>query len=526
MREINQELRQLTYNPTRKRTDQEQAKLTLAKAWEKQLEKAAAQAARQFFETAKQRDATLAQRVIALNAAAKAEKELEPAVEKLGKTLEEDRTKEDLAGHVDRRLNEISDRYRELNDQQERINREQIAAQARLAFPAARAFARAQKAPDSAALTEKFDKMAQAVAAVEKDQRVAGDYQGASRLQSLAGATPQTAKGKETAGELRDLAMRTDNNPPSLAQAIPPPMQEQTQALDQRTVTPPDSANQLAWPRLAMTLEAARLFRQADPKTAVAYDFLGEDLGALLQSPARLNSTTLQPLTDRAAALAGQKGEEARQAEIRAALERLKQLAANTPNEDQALAARLDELSGLAKQAAREDPKRQPLASQLDDTTKLAPPSADWADSTNPKEIAAGAAQESLTGIQAAPRQSQPYNEASEILADAARQLRMDAALSDLAAFNPYPAPQLASQELQDPTAANSPDHKSVKMDGPAGNAITEAAPKGMDQAEWARLNERLRQAIRSSGIEHFTAEQQAAIRAYFQRLSSANEKN
>jgi hypothetical protein len=526
LRQIDQELRQLSYNKTTKRTDQEQSKITLAKAWEKQLEKAVAQAARQFFETAKQQDATLAQRVIALNAASKADKELEPAVQRLGKTLDEDRSKEDLAADVDGRLNEISDRYRDLNEQQERINREQIAVQARQAFPAARAFARAQKSQDSADLTAKFDKMARAVAAVEKAERVVGDYQGASRLQSLAGDAPQTAKGKETANELRDLAMRADNNPPSLAQAIPPPMQDQTQALGKRTVTPPDSANQLAWPRLAMTLEAARLFRQADPKTAVAYDFLGEDLSALLEAPARLSSTTLQPLADRAAALAGQKGDEARQAEIRAALERLKQLAANTPNDPEALAARLDDLSGLARQAAGEDPKRHPLASELDEMTKLAPPPADWTASTNPKEIAAGAAQESLTGIEAAPKQSQPYDDASQTLADAARQLRMDAALGDLAPFNPYPAPEVASQELEDPTAANSPNHKTVKMDGPAGTAITEAAPKGMDQAEWARLNERLRQAIRSSGIEHFTAEQQAAIRAYFQRLSSGNDKN
>ena len=521
MREVNQELRQLAHNPTRKRTDQEQEKITLAKAWERQLEKAAAQAARQFFETAKQRDATLAQRVIALKAAAKAEEELAPAVQRLGRTLDEDSTKEELAGHIDRRLNQISERYRELNDQQERINREQVAAQVRQAFPAARAFARAQKAQDSAGLTEKYDKMKQAVAAVEKDQRVAGDYQGARKLDSLAGDAPQSAKGKETASEIRDLAMRADNNPPSLAQAIPPPMQDQTQALDRGTVTATDSANQLAWPRLAITLEASRLLRQADPKTAVAYDLLGEDLGALLESPPRLNRTTLQPLTDRAAALAGLKGEEARQAEIKAAYERFKQLAVNTPNDQQALAARLDGLSGLAKQAANEDPKRQPLASELDELTKLAPPAADWAESTNPKEIAAGAAEESLTGIQAAPKQWQPYNDASEILADAARQLRMDAALGDLAALNPYPVPQLsASLELQDPTQANSPAHKTVNMDGPAGKAVIEAAPKGMDQAEWARLNERLRQAIRSSGIEHFTAEQQAAIRAYFQRLS------
>ena len=525
LREINQALRQQPYNPTRKRTEQEQAKITLAKAWERQLEEAAAQAARQFFEVAKQKDATLAERVIALKAAAQAREELEPAAGRLRHTLEETYSKEEMASQVDARLNTLWERFRELNEEQERINREQVAARARLAFPAARAFARAQQGRDTAALSARYDKMEEAVATVLKAQRVAGDYHGAVRLESLAGKTAPTARGRETANELRELAMRTDPNPPSLAQAIPPPMQAQTQALEKRKVTALESANELSRPRLAMTLEALRLFRQADPKTAVAYDFLGEDLGALLESPARLSSATLGPLAERAATLAGQKGEEARQAEVRAANERLRQLAAKLPNDQEALAARLDELSALAKEAAPQEPKRAPLTSQLDEVSKIAPPDPDWADSTNPKEIAAGAAQESLDGIRAAPRRPQPYTQASEVLADAARQLRMDAALGDVAPLNPYPGPQLAaSQDPPDPSEPNSTAHNAVKMDGPAGKAVSGPAPKGMDQGEWARLNERLRQAIHGSGIEHFTAEQQAAIRAYFQRLSSGDQ--
>jgi hypothetical protein len=367
--------------------------------------------------------------------------------------------------------------------------------------------------------------MKQAVAPVEKAERVIGDYQGATRLEALSGEAPQTAKGKETANEVRDLASRTDNNPPSLAQTIPPPMQEQTQALEAHSVTAPESVNQLARPRLAMTLEAARLFRKGEPQTAVAYDLLGEDTGALLDSPARLNPTTLRPLADRAAALAGQRGEEARQAEIRAANERFRQLAANTPDDPEALAARLDDLSALAKQAAGDAAKQQPLASELDQTAGLAPPTPDWAESSKPKEIAAGAAQESLAAIQAA-RQWDSYNDASLTLADAARQIRMEAAVRNLFGLNPYPAPQLAvSKRSEDRAQAQALESKAGNLDGPAGTAVPEPAPKGIDQAEWARLNERLRQAIRSSGIEHFTAEQQAAIRAYFQRLSSTDEK-
>ena len=62
-------------------------------------------------------------------------------------------------------------------------------------------------------------------------------------------------------------------------------------------------------------------------------------------------------------------------------------------------------------------------------------------------------------------------------------------------------------------------------MEGNAGQALTQLPPKGIDQAEWARLNDRLRQAIRSSGIENFAEEHQAAIRAYFERLSSDGQK-
>jgi hypothetical protein len=526
LRELNQELGQQPYNPTTKRTDQQQAKVSLARAWEKQLRQAAAQAERRFFETAKQKDATLAERTTALKAAVKADEELAPAIEQLGKTLEGERNRADLPGQVNERLNEITDRYRQLNEMQENINREQVAAEARRAFPAARAFARAQKAQDNAGLPAEFDKMKLGVAAVEKAERVAGDYQGALKLEALAGDAPQTAKGKETANELRDLALRTDSHPPTLAQTIPPPMQQQTEALEQQKVSAPESANQLARPRLAMTLEASRLFRQSDPRTAVAYDLLGEDLGALLEAPATLKATTLKPLTERAAALAGQKGEAARQAEISAANQRFKQLAANTPGDQEALAGRLDELSNLAKQAAGDSSKQQPLASQLGETARLAPASADWTESTNPKEIAAGAAEESLTGIQAAPKQWESYNDASQLLADGARQIRMDAAVRDLYELNPYPAPQLAAPNESGNTAqANSSSQGTGKWNGPAGQASIEPAPKGIDQAEWARLNERLRQAIRSSGIELFSAEQQAAIRAYFERLSSGNEK-
>jgi hypothetical protein len=521
LREINQELRQQPRKDNH--TEQAQSKIQLAKTWDTELQRAAAEASHQFFDTAKQKDATLAERVTALSASTKTEKELEPAIERLAATLNEDRGKDEYASQVDQRLNEISDRYRELNDLQERINREQIAVEARKAFPPARAFARSQAIQNDPAMAEKFENLKGKVEDVLKAQHIAGDYEEAQRLEDLAGDTPQTSKGKETAQLLRDLAGRTDRNLPSLAQTIPPPMREQTAALEQQKATPLQSANLLATPRLAMALESSRLLMQSDRKTAIAYGLLGEDLGALVDQPDKLSATALQPLADRAAALAGEKGEEARQAEIRAANERLRQLASDRPENPEVLAGRLDEMSALAKQAAGDAPKRQPLTEQLEETSRLAPPVADWAESADAREIAASAAHESSEEIQASPAQWESYNDASLALADAARQIRMATAVNELTDLSPFPAPPSLAETLDQNAPASAAMNGNIEA--LAGKALAQPAPKGIDQAEWARLTERMRQAIRSSGIENFSEEHQAAIRAYFERLSSDSQR-
>jgi hypothetical protein len=520
LREINQELRQQPRKDNH--TEQAQSKIELARTWDRELKRAAAEASHQLFDTAKQKDATLAERVTALSASTKTEKELKPAIERLAATLNEDRGKDEYSSQVEQRLNEISDRYRELNDLQEKINREQVAAEARKALPPARAFERAQATQNDPAMAAKFENLKGRVEDVLKAERIVGDYAEAQRLEDLAGDTPQTSKGKETAQLLRDLAGRTDRNLPSLAQTIPPPMREQTAALDQQKSTLVQSANLLATPRLAMALESSRLLMQSDRKTAVAYGLLGEDLGALVDQPDKLSAPALQPLADRAAALAGEKGEEARQAEIRAANARLKQLASDRPDNPEALADRMDEMSALAKQAAGEAPKRQPLTAQLEETSKLATPVADWAESADAREIAASAAHETSTAIQASPSQWESYNDASLALADAARQIRMATAVNELADLSPFPAPTSLTEAQNQNASASAAMNGNVEA--LAGKALTQPAPKGIDQAEWARLTERMRQAIRSSGIENFSEEHQAAIRAYFERLSSASQ--
>ena len=510
LRQINQEVHQMPDHPARQRSEGEQAKIELAKAWERSLEQASANVARQLFETAKQKQATLAERTLALKGSAKADTELRPAIRALAQALDADNfSKNEWANRIDQRLDEVAKHYRELNELQENVNREAIAAEARQALPAARAFARAQRNEGNMAAAESYAKLREAAARVEKAQFVLGDFQGAHHLQSLTGDSPQTARGKEAANELRDLAMRTDNQPQSLAQSIPPPMRQQSDALERQQAAARDSAEQLAWPRLAMSVEASRLYRANDRKTAAAYGLLGQDLGELLESPPQLTSANLRPLAERAAALAGQKGEEARQAEIRSAEERLQKLAQNAPHNPTMLAAQLDQLSSAARQAAGNDKDRPPLLEKLGAMADIAAPVADWAQSIQPEEVAASAAHESQAGIQAAPKAWESYNQASEILADAANQIRLNDAASQVAQLDPYPAPPDAS--LNDPLDTAQPaSSETVRMEGAAGRVVAQPVPAAIDQAEWARLREGLRQAIRNSGIEHFSEEQQA----------------
>jgi len=183
----------------------------------------------------------------------------------------------------------------------------------------------------------------------------------------------------------------------------------------------------------------------------------------------------------------------------------------------------MDELSTLAKQAAGEAPKRQPLTAQLEETSKLATPVADWAESADAREIAASAAHESSDAIQASPSQWESYNDASLALAYAARQIRMATAVTELTSLSPFPpAPSLTETLSQNAPASAA---MNGNIEALAGKALAQPAPKGIDQAEWARLTERMRQAIRSSGIENFSEEHQAAIRAYFERLSSDSQR-
>jgi hypothetical protein len=408
------------------------------------------------------------------------------------------------------------------------MNREHVAGLARKALPAVRAFDQAKKQASDPALDKKFDRAQTDTAAIAEAARVAGDYREAARLDKLVGDSPANSDAPALASEVHSLASQTDRNPPSLASTIPPPMQKETDALASHDEKGAEAASKLAPTRLAISIEAERLARRGDPKAAAAYDLLGQDLGEAINAPEKLDDQVLRPLTERALALAGKKGAEARAAEIAAAKARLAKMEPKAPNAP-ALAAELDALSALSLQAARDESKDPPLLERLSELVRLAPPVSDWADSTDEEEVAASASHDSEEGLVANPKSWEAHTDSSEILAEAARLVRQIDANRDLEHHDPFPSDQetppgkeSAPQPSDKPS--NKPSDKSDqtgRMTGDAGIAITQQTPGGLDQAEWARLNERLQKNIRNSGGENFTEEQRAAIQAYFEKLAA-----
>ncbi len=122
-----------------------------------------------------------------------------------------------------------------------------------------------------------------------------------------------------------------------------------------------------------------------------------------------------------------------------------------------------------------------------------------------------------LGQIESAPKQHQSYMKASQHLAQAAAQARMDQAVQSAEMDQPVrPGSPGMDQSLSSPGGDGSGQ---LAGGDPGDLSAFEQAQAGQDQADWARLNERIRRAIRSEGVEAFTEEHQEAIRAYFKRL-------
>jgi hypothetical protein len=480
-------------------TSRKQAALTAATAWAQELQQAARETSQRLFTDSRSRQKNLAERATALKASMRVDRDVSPAADVIHQKLETAPTVTELVGKTEKELDRIE---AALSDVLEAADAEQAAELARLAGTGLRELkARNQPA------------VADAVRNIATAERRAGDL---PRAETLERAAAQ-ANPRNLGEQLRDLAQRERERPASLGHLVPPPMHEGVQALDESPTAQVETANRLAKPRLALALEAERLQRESARKPAAAYSQLGRELGQLLEAPDKLTAQTLRPLAERASALAGMNGDPARQAEVNAGWDRAQQLTKDLAGQlpADALASRLDRVADEARESADNAAKRPDLDTDLDDLA--APP----APASPEQDIAAEAAGEAKTSIAAAPKERESYQEASRTLSNAAGEVRLSqAGKQAAAAASRKPGGNQPGQGSNSQELAGQP--REGDYNRPTGSAAgLNEVVAGEDQAEWARLREKLREGTRSSTVEHFSEEQQEAIRAYFQRLSS-----
>ncbi len=479
-----------------------------AKAWNAELRRGTHALAQALFAEAQRPGAGLAERAQDLKASLRLQQAVGQATQIIQEALETAPTAKELLQRVDKQMDRIDNTFTEVVRASETQTKAAVAQLARDGL-------RQLRASDTAAVRQTTVPTILAVEHREGEQSLADALE-----QAAAQATPTNLIQR-----LHSLVLRAWEPAVSLADTIPPPMYDGVRQLDEAPQAQVATAEFLAQPRLALAVEAERLRRQGDRKTAVAYAQLGQDLGRLLLPAEQLRPDTLTPLADRAAALAGLRGAQAREAEINAAAERHPPPPpAAGPDTAKPLAERLDELAEEASQAAADRAKRPTLDSGLEEMAAPSQPG------TDEQTIARDAATAAEDDIKAAPQRGQSYHDASRELASGAAELRLRQAAQQAAAAQA--AAQRAAETAAQAAArlashARPPSFRLHAQEGdflrPVGTAAgLDREVSGPTEADWAKVREQLRTAAGGGGIETFSEEEQAAIRAYFKRLADA----
>lgn len=159
-----------------------------------------------------------------------------------------------------------------------------------------------------------------------------------------------------------------------------------------------------------------------------------------------------------------------------------------------------------------------------------------------PASAAERAMAEALAELQSAEKNHEAYQQASRSLMKSAEQQRLaqaSAALQNQAASAQAQAAaqpaksaaqaaaskQMASANMNSSESSNSPDGRAAAEGaGPKEQVDTSNLPKGVEQAEWAKMTPEQRASVRSGGSGNFAEEHQEAIRSYFQRLGAVGD--
>ena len=355
---------------------------------------------------------------------------------------------------------------------------------------------------------------ASAAAAKQANTAAVQAWERASAASATATRAAQTATAIRQGAQPGDLNAADQQAGAAAAQAI----QAQNDAAGQ-------AAQALAAERAA--LSAASAAQATNPADFATTRSSATGRLAALQTAAQQAADASRQQQAAAGLAADQAGAAAQQASTSAAAAR-EALLSTTDGMGTAaerLAAQLDNAAAAARQASAQ------RAAEASSAPPLAPVVA-HALGTAAAALADTAVGRALAALAQAPDAEGSFRQASATMAAAANAARGAAALQNVgkapaaaqtlaaatsAASKPgAPGPQQAQGAKPSALGTSEGGKPAEPENGPM---PTDNAPPGIDQAEWAKLSERVQQAIRSGGSERFTEEHQEAIRAYYRKL-------
>jgi hypothetical protein len=479
-----------------------------ATAWTQELARGIDRLEQHLFDLARRPEATLAERAAAVRATLRLQSEAREAANQLSLALATAPTAIQMLERLDLATQKIDSVLRAAESA---ANEHTTAEVGRLAYAGLRQLQ-----------TGRAAEVQESVQAIAEQERRRGDA-------SLADALPTAAalpEPKELTWRLTDLVNRAHQTPPSLAEVLPPPLQAGITNLQQMPGENLTVAEDLTRDSLGMAVESERWRAEGNLKSAMAYRFLHRDTARTLQQPDQLTPQRLQPLAERAAALAGQRGNHAREAELNAASDRAqRESPAVRPAADaeaESLASQLDGLASELNAAAANAAKRPEARADLDQFA------ARLEQGTDEARIAHTAAASARAGLALWPDRSEAYRDGSRTLRRAAGELRLGQANAAIAAVEMAiaqasdrrspPGQRSSDQAASARRPAPQPqDHGYQRPVGSAAGLTGELA--GPSEADWAKLRERAKAAERGAGLEAFAEEQRQEIRDYFKRL-------
>ena len=343
-----------------------------------------------------------------------------------------------------------------------------------------------------------------------------------------AAASNSATRAAQAASAIRQAALPGDQNAADLQAAA-----TAAQAIQMQNEAAGQAAQALADERAALT--AATAAQDTNPADSAATRSAATGRLAALQTAATQAAEASRQQQAATGPIADQAGVAALQAATNAAAARATLLSATDGLgiAAQRLTAQLDSAAEAARQAAAQ------RAAEVRNAPSLSP-AVVTALAAAPAALVDTAVGRALAALAQDPQAEGSFRQASATLAAAANAARSAAALqnsgnapaaaqtlatataataftSAASASAKSGAPSQQSAQVAKPSASGASDGgQSAAENGPMPSS--NASP-GNDQAEWAKLSERVQQAIRSGTSERFSEEHQEAIRAYYRKL-------